>query len=248
MRRLIGGALASPRSRLSEAGNWDELAKRVLDVSAALALLLVFAPLLLVCAVAVKLEGRGPVFYRCKRVGRHHAEFEMLKFRKMRDGAGGPRLTGGNDERFTRVGKTLARFKLDELPQLINVLRGEMSLVGPRPEDEMYVALAHSEFTRILEVRPGITGLSQLAFACESEVLDRAADRHECYVNRLLPQKIALDQLYAAERTLGMDVRVVFWTVVAVVMRRQVAVYRDSGRLGRRRRITPAAMGSLEIS
>lgn len=248
MRRLIGGALASPRSRMSEAGNWDELAKRFLDVSAALALLLVFAPLFLVCAVAVKLESRGPVFYRCRRVGRHHAEFGMLKFRKMRDGAGGPRLTGGHDERFTRVGGILAKFKLDELPQLINVVRGEMSLVGPRPEDEVFVALAHSEFTQILEVRPGITGLSQLAFACESEILDRAADRHESYVTRLLPQKIALDQLYAAERTLGMDVRVVFWTVVAVVMRRQVAVYRDSGRLGRRRRRpSPAAMGSLEI-
>ena len=247
MRRTSGAIQESVRFRNSDLGGWDDLAKRILDVGAAFALLLALLPLFLACALAVKLDSRGPVFYRCRRVGRRHAEFEMLKFRKMRDGVGGPRLTGGQDERFTRVGRILARFKLDELPQLVNVLRGEMSLVGPRPEDPSFVALAHSDFTPILAVRPGITGLSQLAFACESEILDRAADRHDSYVNRLLPQKIALDRLYASERTLWMDARIVFWTVVAVAMRRQVAVSRDSGRLGRRRRPGPAAVRSLEL-
>lgn len=246
VRRSVEGTLASPRSVTTKTG-WDELAKRVLDVTAALVLLLVFAPLFVLCALAIKLESRGPVFYPCRRVGRYHAEFAMLKFRKMRDGAGGPRLTGGHDERFTRVGRILAKSKLDELPQLLNVVRGEMSIVGPRPEDELFVGVAPADFTPILSVRPGITGLSQLAFACESEILDRATDPHEIYVNRLLPQKIALDRLYAEERTLGMDLRILFWTAVAVVMRGQVAVYRESGRLGRRRRPGPGAMGSLEI-
>ena len=249
MRRFTSGAFeASAHLRNSNCGVAGERAKRALDVAGALMLLLTLLPLFLACAVAVKLESRGPVFYRCRRVGRHGTEFDVLKFRKMREGVGGPRLTGAHDERFTRVGGILAKLKLDELPQLINVVRGEMSLVGPRPEDATFVAAAGPAFDRILTVRPGITGLSQLAFATESEILDRAADRNESYVKQLLPQKIALDRLYVAERTLPMDLRITAWTLVAVGFRRPVAVYRDSGRLARRRRPSPAALGSLELS
>jgi len=143
------------------------------------------------------------------------------------------------------VGRVLARSKLDELPQLWNVLRGEMSLVGPRPEDPSFVATRPDDFAMVLSVRPGITGLSQLAFANESAVLD-PDDRVNDYLDRILPQKMGLDVLYACRRSLAMDVRILSWTVVAVVLRRDVAVHRNSGRTTLRRRPEPsmAPLGS----
>ena len=145
----------------------DRGLKRVLDVVVAASLLVLASPLIAVLAVAVRLESRGPAFYRCRRVGRNGHVLRMLKFRKMRDGASGPALAAPDDARFTRLGGFLARTKLDEVPQLWTVLKGEMSLVGPRPEDPTFVALEREAYDEILSVRPGITGLSQLAFARE---------------------------------------------------------------------------------
>jgi len=159
----------------------------------------------------------------------------MLKFRKMRSDAAGLKLTVNGDERFTRIGGLLARLKIDEIPQLWNVLKGDMSLVGPRPEDETYVALHAQPYETILSVRPGITGLSQIAFAEESRILDDH-NPHDHYVGRILPQKIALDSLYSERRTLWLNLRILFWTTAAVLMRRQVAVDRASGRMNLRRR------------
>jgi lipopolysaccharide/colanic/teichoic acid biosynthesis glycosyltransferase len=158
----------------------------------------------------------------------------MLKFRKMHDGADGPALVGPDDGRFTRLGAFLARTKLDELPQLWNVLKGEMSLVGPRPEDPGFVELHRKSFESILAVRPGITGLSQLAFARESQVLD-SDDRIAHYVGAILPQKIRLDQLYAGEHSVRKDLAILMWTAAAVVLRWDVAVHRQSGQLSVRR-------------
>jgi lipopolysaccharide/colanic/teichoic acid biosynthesis glycosyltransferase len=157
----------------------------------------------------------------------------MFKFRKMHDGASGPALSSPDDVRFTRLGSFLARTKLDELPQLINVLIGEMSLVGPRPEDPAFVELRHEAYSMILEVRPGITGLSQLAFASETDVLD-PDDRMGHYVGRILPQKIGMDTLYAQQRSLGMDLKVLWWTLRAVVGGTHVAVHRETGKLTHR--------------
>jgi lipopolysaccharide/colanic/teichoic acid biosynthesis glycosyltransferase len=211
----------------------DETLKRGLDIVVAAALLLLLAPLILVIAGAIKLESAGPAFYRCRRIGRSGREFLMLKFRKMHDGAQGPALASWDDERFTRLGPFLARTKLDELPQLWNVLRGQMSLVGPRPEDGGFVELYREPYESILAVRPGITGLSQLAFARESEVLD-PDDRIAHYVRAILPQKIGMDRLYVARRSLGMDLTILWWTMRAIAVRRQVAVHRETGRLTRR--------------
>ncbi len=208
--------------------------KRLLDVAVALAVLVVLVPLAAVLALAIKLDSPGPVLYRCTRVGFRGRTFAMLKFRKMRDAASGPPLTAAGDERFTRIGRVLAASKLDELPQLWNVLRGEMSLVGPRPEDPAFVALHPAEYTEILGVRPGITGLCQLAFAKESQILDRE-DRVRHYVERLLPQKVAIDRLYASSRSFRLDLRILAWTVVAVALRRDVAVNRRTGRLSVRK-------------
>ncbi|MGH2921675.1 MAG: sugar transferase, partial [Gaiellaceae bacterium] len=153
----------------------------------------------------------------------------------MHDDASGPALTTKGDARFTRLGHFLAKSKLDEVPQLWNVLKGQMSLVGPRPEDPGFVEGWSDEYRSILEVRPGITGLSQLAFAKESEILD-PEDSIADYVDRILPQKIRMDQLYARRRSLLMDFRIVLWTVAAVLLRRPVAVHRETGRLNVRRR------------
>jgi lipopolysaccharide/colanic/teichoic acid biosynthesis glycosyltransferase len=227
----------SPRE--GRGGPVDAAATRLLDVTLAAVLGVVLLPVALLVAVAVKVDSPGPVFFRCRRVGHRGRPFGMLKFRKMHDGARGPGLTATDDGRFTRVGRLLARSKLDELPQLWNVLRGEMSLVGPRPEDPCFVATRPDDFAPILSVRPGITGLSQLAFANESAVLD-PDDRVRDYLERILPQKMGLDGLYACRRTLAMDLRILFWTAVAVGFRRDVAVHRGNGRTTLRRRTRPS--------
>ena len=208
---------------------------RAFDLTSALALLAVLLPLAIALAVAIKLDSRGPAVYRSRRVGAGGREFEMLKFRKMPDGAGGPPLTAPEDERFTRLGRFLARTKLDELPQLWNVVRGHMSLVGPRPEDPVFVERFRSALEPLIRVRPGITGLSQLAFARESEILD-PENRESHYVERILPQKIHMDTVYAEQRSLWGNVRILFWTIAAVLFRRDVAVNRATGQLGLRRR------------
>jgi lipopolysaccharide/colanic/teichoic acid biosynthesis glycosyltransferase len=232
-----------PRER--RAGPVDAAATRLLDVTLALVVGVVSLPVALVVAVVIKVDSPGPVFYRCRRVGHRGRPFGMLKFRKMYDGARGPGLTATEDGRFTRVGRVLARSKLDELPQLWNVLRGQMSLVGPRPEDPSFVATRPDDFAPIQSVRPGITGLSQLAFADESAILD-ADDRVRDYLDRILPQKMELDGLYACRRSLSMDIRILFWTVVAVGLRHDVAVHRGTGRTSLRRRARPtvAPVGS----
>ena len=218
----------------------DRILKRAIDFTVAGVLLVLVSPLIAVLALAIKLESPGPAFYRCRRVGLRGRALSMFKFRKMHDGASGPALSSPDDARFTRLGSFLARTKLDELPQLVNVLKGEMSLVGPRPEDPAFVELRREAYSMILEVRPGITGLSQLAFATESDVLD-ADDRMGDYVGRILPQKIGMDTLYAQRRSLGMDLKVLCWTLRAVVGGDQVAVHRATGRL------TPRAPRTFDV-
>jgi lipopolysaccharide/colanic/teichoic acid biosynthesis glycosyltransferase len=214
---------------------FDAVLKRTLDVVVAVALLLLLIPVLALVAVAVKLESPGPLLYRCRRPGFGGRAIEVLKFRKMRDGSRGGALTVGLDERFTRIGNVLARTRLDELPQLWNVLRGDMSLVGPRPEDPAFVEQHGPEFDRILRVRPGITGLSQLAFAREREILDDV-DPTGDYTSRILPQKIHLDTLYAHDRTLALDLKILVWTFLMMATSKQVSVDRGSARLSIRRR------------
>jgi lipopolysaccharide/colanic/teichoic acid biosynthesis glycosyltransferase len=220
----------------------DAAAMRVLDVLIAALLLLVLALPIVALGLAVRLESPGPALYRSRRVGRGGRVFVMLKFRKMPDGASGSPLTAPEDGRFTRLGRLLARTKLDELPQLWNVVKGDMSLVGPRPEDPHFVERMRAELEPVLRVRPGITGLSQIAFAREPEILD--PENRECdYLQRILPQKIHLDTMYVARRTTALNLRILTWTAVPVLLRREVAVNRSTARLGLRRR----PMGELAI-
>ncbi len=242
MRRDLNGGPGSGTTSLPESALGrdfltvlDEGVKRILDVLVAAVLLALLAVPIAAIVVLIRIDSPGPGFYRCRRIGFRGREFLMLKFRKMRDDAEGPALTTKGDERFTRLGRFLATSKLDEVPQLWNVLKGQMSLVGPRPEDPTFVEDWQESYRTILEVRPGITGLSQLAFAKESEILD-PEDAVGHYVSSILPQKVRMDQLYSRRRSLLMDARILFWTVAAVFLRRSVAVHRDTARMNVRRR------------
>jgi lipopolysaccharide/colanic/teichoic acid biosynthesis glycosyltransferase len=209
--------------------------KRAIDVVVAAAALVVLSPLFVTIALVVVLDSPGPVLYRAERVGFRGRPLAMLKFRKMHRTARGAHLTVAGDERLTRVGAWLARTKLDELPQLWHVLRGEMSLVGPRPESPSFVARFPAEYGVILRVRPGLTGYTQLAFAREASILD-PNDAHAHYVNALLPQKVGLDRLYASRLSTRRDLRILVATFTTLVVGHPVAVNRKTGALTLRRR------------
>jgi lipopolysaccharide/colanic/teichoic acid biosynthesis glycosyltransferase len=193
--------------------------KRVFDVAAALIGLVLLAPLFIVVAVWIRLDSPGPVFFRQERVGRGGAPFLIHKFRTMRVAAesSGPALTVGADPRITRAGAVLRRAKLDELPQLIDVLRGDMSIVGPRPEVPQFVAAYPPELrAKVLSVRPGITDPASLQFRDESTLLARAADPEREYREVVLPAKLRLAADYVDKATLAGDLRLIASTVRAL--------------------------------
>jgi lipopolysaccharide/colanic/teichoic acid biosynthesis glycosyltransferase len=193
--------------------------KRLFDIVVAAAGLIVLCPLFAIIAVLIKWDSNGPVFFKQSRIGRHFRPFFIYKFRTMLwdAPATGPLLTVGDDPRITRVGRWLRRTKLDELPQLINILTGDMSFVGPRPEVERYVRLFRTEYAEILQVRPGITDLASLKYRGESTLLARSLKPEEEYITRILPDKLRLGQQYVRESSLGRDVMLIARTLAAVV-------------------------------
>ena len=191
--------------------------KRFFDICAAIVGLLLLWPVLLIFAILVKLDSRGPVFFRQERVGRGFRPFRIFKFRTMVVDApqrGGQITTGHDDPRITRVGRFLRRWKFDELPQLLNVVNGEMSLVGPRPEVPRYVEMFRSDYAEILSVRPGITDLASIKFRDEASLLAGAANPEQTYVEEILPQKLLLAHEYVAQMSFGLDLRILVQTVV----------------------------------
>ena len=221
-----GGTPARPDDRPG-AARTRRVAKRAFDIAAASVLLVVALPLLVAVAVAVKVESPGPVFYRAWRTGYRHAPVGVLKFRKMRDDAAGQALTARHDQRLTRVGAVLVRTHLDELPQLLNVLVGEMSLVGPRPEDPRFTDLHARAYQDIVSVRPGLTGCTQLVWVDECELLAAASDPVRSYVEAVLPDKVALDLAYATRPRLGTDARILLWTPLVLLLGLAVVVDRE---------------------
>lgn len=195
--------------------------KRLVDVLLAGVALVVTAPLWLLIALIIRLTSPGPSIYVGRRIGKDGKPFGIYKFRSMRAGADaqGPGITAGDDPRTTPVGRVLRATKLDELPQLLNVLRGDMSLVGPRPEDPRYVACYASRFERILSVRPGITGPTQLSFLAEEHLL-RHGDVERVYREVILPVKLESDLRYVENRTLAGDLRYLAVTASHMVRRR----------------------------
>jgi len=194
------------------------MSKRLFDLAAASLGLLVLAPLLLVLAAWIRLDSPGPILFRQSRVGRNGIPFDIVKFRTMRAGQdGGRQLTVGRDPRITRAGRFLRRYKLDELPQLFNVVGGSMSLVGPRPEVPRYVACYPPEARRtVLSVAPGITDLAAILYKEESDILGRAPDPERAYVETILPVKLAYYQRYVHERSFWGDVRIILLTLAAI--------------------------------
>lgn len=193
--------------------------KRAFDVAAALAGLVLLAPLLAVLAIVVKSGSPGPVLFHAPRVGRDGRSFRAHKFRTMTTGATGPAITAAGDPRVTRTGRLLRRTRLDELPQLWNVLVGEMSLVGPRPEDPRFVDAADAAWRRVLAARPGLTGPTQLAFADREESLVGTEDPERAYRERVLPAKLASDLAYVEGRSFGGDLAILLRTALRLAGR-----------------------------
>jgi lipopolysaccharide/colanic/teichoic acid biosynthesis glycosyltransferase len=188
------------------------LAKRLFDVIVAALGLLLLSPLLIAIALWIKLDSPGPVFFRQERVGRGGVLFRIHKFRSMRADAplAGPQLTVGADPRITRAGQLLRRTKLDELPQLIDVLAGSMSLVGPRPEVPRYVALYPAALRdKVLSVRPGITDPASIEYRDESALLARATDPERVYIEQIMPAKLRCAASYVDRMSLANDVRLI---------------------------------------
>ncbi len=196
----------------------DPPLKRLLDLVASAAGLVALSPLMAVLALAVRASSPGPVFFRQQRVGRGGKPFWLYKFRTMRLNQSGPAVTSGSDRRITPVGAWLRASKLDELPQLINVARGEMSLVGPRPEVPQYVAHYTPEQRQVLAVRPGITGISQVRFRNEQALLAGREDVEGFYLSAIMPAKLALDLEYVRHRSLLLDVALLWRTVAAILL------------------------------
>jgi lipopolysaccharide/colanic/teichoic acid biosynthesis glycosyltransferase len=196
------------------------LLKRAFDVVAAGVALMLLLPVLLLIAAAIRLDSPGPAIFRQVRVGRNGREFRILKFRSMRPPGSAPvsSITVAGDARITRVGRWVRNSKLDELPQLWNVLKGEMSLVGPRPEVPEYVSLYPEEVRReVLSVRPGITDHAAIVFRDENELLARAKDPRQEYISSILPRKLALYQQYVRTRTFVGDIAIILRTCMAVL-------------------------------
>lgn len=192
--------------------------KRIFDIISSLLGLIVLSPLLIILALWVGLSSKGGVFYAQTRVGRGNKDFKVLKFRSMALGSDQKGLLSigkdGRDPRVTRVGYVLRRYKLDELPQLLNVLKGDMSLVGPRPEVRKYVNLYNKAQLEVLKVRPGITDMASIAFKNENDLLAKADNPEEFYVKVIMPDKINMSLKYLNERSFLKDLNIIFKTIL----------------------------------
>lgn len=194
----------------------DSALRRIIDIAGALFGIWLTGPIMAAAALWVKLDSPGPIFYRQQRVGRDGKIFRIFKFRTMvtnADKIGTLITVGGRDPRITVAGYWLRKFKIDELPQFFNVLFGEMSFVGPRPEVKKYVDLYSSEQKKILETRPGVTDIASIAYRNENEILEKKSDPEAYYKAVIMQRKLKLNQLYLAQRTICTDLAVIFRTI-----------------------------------
>ena len=193
--------------------------KRLFDIIASGMGLICLSPLFAVFAIWIKCDSQGPVFYRQVRVGRGNKDFSLFKFRSMRPDSDklGLITVGGRDPRVTRSGYYIRKYKLDEFPQLINVFLGDMSLVGPRPEVRKYVEMYTPEQMKVLSVRPGITSLASIRYRNENDILAAAEDPDKCYIEQVMPDKLAIDLEYVKQATLLNDIRLIFSTFKEII-------------------------------
>ncbi len=193
--------------------------KRLFDILVSLVILSVFLPFGILISLAIVLESKGGAFYRQERIGKNGVPFKLWKFRTMRVNADklGKLTVGMRDPRITRVGYFIRKSKLDEFPQFLNVLTGEMSIVGPRPEVQEYVSLYTEEQRNILSVKPGITDYASLEYFKENELLGKSENPRETYIHEIMPAKIELNKKYIANPTLGQDIKIMWQTFLKMI-------------------------------
>ncbi|WP_270565482.1 sugar transferase [Clostridium beijerinckii] len=195
---------------------FNKVVKRIFDLICSTLGLIVLSPIFIVIAIRIKTDSDGPVFFKQIRIGEKNKEFEILKFRTMVVDAEklGRQITVGNDNRITKIGAFLRKYKLDELPQLINVFKGDMSLVGPRPEVPRYVNMYNEEQRRVLEVKPGITDLASIRYRDENDLLGEAENPDDFYINTIMPDKLALNLEYINKNNIFLDIYIILKTIV----------------------------------
>ncbi|MCR1951893.1 sugar transferase [Clostridium sp. DSM 100503] len=194
----------------------NEIIKRIFDFLASLLGIIILSPILLIVAIAIKIDSKGNILFMQKRIGKNGVPFYIYKFRTMVSDAEkiGKQITVGKDNRITKVGAFLRKYKIDELPQLFNVLRGDMSLVGPRPEVPKYVDLYTESEKRVLEVRPGITDLASLRYKDENDILGNVDNPEEYYINVIMKDKLKLNLEYIEKSNLIFDISLIFKTII----------------------------------
>lgn len=193
--------------------------KRLFDLFFSLIILLIFLPFGLIISLLIVLDSKGGVFYFQERVGKNGQAFSLFKFRTMRPASDikGKITVGARDPRITNIGYFLRKYKLDEFPQFINVLKGDMSIVGPRPEVQEYVDLYTTEQREVLKVKPGITDYASLEYFNENELLGKAADPQYTYIHEVMPAKLALNKKYISNPSFGHDVKIMWLTFKKIV-------------------------------
>ena len=189
--------------------------KRVFDIVASFVGLVLLSPLFVVVALLIKVTSKGSIFYIQKRVGQNFKEFNLYKFRSMKD-AKGLQITSKDDPRITKIGRFIRKTKIDELPQLLNVLKGDMSLVGPRPEVKKYVDIKEDKYKKILSIKPGITDNAAIEFIDEEEILAKYEDKEKAYIEQILPKKIELYNQYIDNISMKNDIKLILKTIKVI--------------------------------
>jgi len=194
------------------------LLKRIFDITLSLFGLIILLPFMLIIAILIKIDSKGPVFFKQIRVTKNGKEFKIFKYRTMRVGSDKySQITVGKDGRITKIGSFLRKYKLDEIPQLINVLIGDMSLVGPRPEVPKYVALYTDEQKEILKVRAGITDYASIEFSDENDLLASEEEPEKAYIEKIVPKKIELNKKYLSEVSILTDIKIILLTIKKIL-------------------------------
>ena len=192
--------------------------KRIFDITLSLFGLIILLPFMLIIAILIKLDSKGPVFFKQIRVTKNGREFKIFKYRTMRVGSDKySQITVGKDNRITKIGAFLRKYKLDEIPQLINVFIGDMSLVGPRPEVPKYVALYTDEQKEILKVRAGITDYASIEFSDENDLLASEEEPEKAYIEKIMPKKIELNKKYLSEVSILTDIKIILLTIKKIL-------------------------------
>ena len=191
--------------------------KRLFDITSALLVLITLLPLFSIIGFLIIIDSKGGIIYYQERVGRNLKPFLLYKFRTMKKDSKGLKITVGKDPRITTIGHVLRKYKLDELPQLINIIKGDMSVVGPRPETPNYVVLYTLSQQRVLDVRPGLTDYASLEFIDENKVLSTYDDPEKAYIEKIMPAKLSLNLKYIKEHSFWVDLKIIFKTIFKIV-------------------------------